>query len=152
MVSTKTYLCNNRCSYASVMWSERGGTLAAVDGRGSVCDLWTRGEAPATCVATSPRGRADALIAPPLRGRFLVARGLRSRWWSHRHADAVWDPAWQGPVRDDRAVQSDGVVQVDHHQFSFGDPTVVTLDPLAQGTVIDVGYGAVWLFIGITFC
>ncbi|MCK8672198.1 hypothetical protein M1M07_13840 [Rhodococcus sp. HM1] len=48
-------------------------------------------------------------------------------------------------------MQSDGVVQVDHHQFSFGDPTVDTLDPLAQGTLIDVGDGAVWFYTGIAY-
>jgi hypothetical protein len=40
-------------------------------------------------------------------------------------------------------VQSGGVVQVNHHQFSFGDPQVDTRDPLAHGTLIDVGDGAV---------
>ncbi len=48
-------------------------------------------------------------------------------------------------------MQSDGVVQVDHHQFSFGDPTVGTLDPLAHGTLIDVSDGAVSFYTGIAY-
>ncbi|WP_455902121.1 hypothetical protein [Rhodococcus gordoniae] len=48
-------------------------------------------------------------------------------------------------------MQSDGVVQVDHHQFSFGDSTVDTLDPLAHGTLIDVGDGAVSFYTGIAY-
>ncbi|MGX7724545.1 hypothetical protein [Rhodococcus sp. 5G237] len=48
-------------------------------------------------------------------------------------------------------MQSNGVVQVDHHQFSFGDPTVDTLDPIAQGTLIDVGDGAVSFYTGIAY-
>ena len=48
-------------------------------------------------------------------------------------------------------MQSDGVVQADHHQFSFGDPTVDTLDPIAHGTLIDVGDGAVWFYTGIAY-
>src|SRR5690606_36833148 len=58
-------------------------------------------------------------------------------------------PAQQDPIRDDHPVQSNGVVQVDHHQFSFGDPAVDTLDPIAQGTLIDVGDGAVSFYTGI---
>ncbi|WP_157768886.1 hypothetical protein [Rhodococcus ruber] len=59
--------------------------------------------------------------------------------------------AGTGPIRDDRPVQSGGVVQVDHHQFSFGDPQIDTLDPLAHGTLIDVGDGAVSFYTGIAY-
>ncbi|WP_048774390.1 hypothetical protein [Rhodococcus ruber] len=48
-------------------------------------------------------------------------------------------------------MQSGGVVQVDHHQFSFGDPMVDTLDPIAHGTLIDVGDGAVSFYTGISY-
>ncbi|BDB62749.1 hypothetical protein RDE2_45430 [Rhodococcus sp. RDE2] len=48
-------------------------------------------------------------------------------------------------------MQSDGVVQVDHHQFSFGDPQVDTLDALAHGTLIDVSDGAISFYTGIAY-
>lgn len=59
--------------------------------------------------------------------------------------------AGTGPIRDDRPVQSGGVVQVDHHQFSFGDPQIDTLDPIAHGTLIDVSDGGISFYTGIAY-
>ncbi|QDQ92635.1 hypothetical protein FND50_18765 [Rhodococcus sp. WB9] len=43
------------------------------------------------------------------------------------------------------------LVRVDHHQFALGEPGAETLNPVDEGTLIEVGAGFVSFFTGITY-